>query len=544
MLKYYLNKNISRRLFFRFGITAFIVVLLKAILKEKKLYVDNLLDFIDNDVDLSLYHTLETKRYGKDYSSASGAIYRILKYNSDIEYNKFSNILLNGNTNYYLQIHGVTDFSQLGLRNKSIANQNHFDVLDSHSEVNLNLDLIIDDDVFLEKSNFSIQGNGSFNILPGKKIIVTGDKLIFDVKVFGNYVLQPTIKNLDFVNKTVSFENKIDLIPGDQFSLLSNDISRRAKFTGSISRIVEEGFVFGYEINPIDGNDEEYQKSDVIRITQSKNSYVSLTFQNCKNIYIGDRFNNSSVDLILFNVDSGYISDVTIFYSNCLIQFSNNISINSFVSDGSRFYGLSIQGSNDISIKEIYVMSPGFSGFVLKGVENLIVKSIYLDKCPVMSIQLVDYPGVSPSSVRSELNSGLTCSNIKIRSLLVNKGNWIASIKNSFAVQIEEVISNQAYKSFFFDINWNSIIINKVTILQHGYDDANNIKSRSSNALLIQNGSNLYINYLYVDYSYQRVDSYFLIDCVEDSLITLVNDLFDKFSIVRSGNVIVDYKAG
>lgn len=539
MLKNYLNNNVCRRLFLRLGITTFFVVILKVFLKERKLYVDNLLDVIDSDIDLSSYHTLETKRYGSDYSEASGAVYIIEKYRPDIEYNNFSKILINGNSKYYLKIQNVNDFRQLGLRDNSIVSQNHLDVLDSHSEINLNLYLIVNDNLTIKKSECTIQGNGCFNILPGKNITVTGNKVIFDVKVVGNYLLQADLKSLDVVNKTVSFRNKIDLIPGDQFTLISNDLSRRAKFTASISTIIEKGLAFTYEINPIDGNDEEYQKSDSLRITQSQNNFVSLTFQDCQNVYIGERFDNSSVDLVLFNVDGGYISDISLFYSNFLIQFSNNISLNHFVSYQSRFYGLSVQASKDISIKDIYVVSPGFSGFVLKGVTNLIVKTVYLEKCPVMSLQFVDYPGVSPNSVRKELSSELICSNIKVTSLFVNKGNWIASIKSSYVVKVEEVISSHAYKSFFLDINWSSIYINKISILKYGFDDANNINLRSSHALLVQNGSDLQINHLYIDYSYQRIGSYLLIDSIDDSVISLENGLSDVFTIVRSGNVMI-----
>lgn len=314
-------------------------------------------------------------------------------------------------------------------------------------------------------SNISIQGDGVLVATNGADITLSGDNVLFDIKVTGNTIQSATVTAKTTSPDTITVDGSLTYNIGDQLLIKSTDSFNRVIWVGTISNVA--GNTLTVTTNTIDGLFADVATSQVVYVIASETYHGEVRFDGCDNPKVGSRFSGSSRDLSFYNCNNVVHGELSLTNANLLYQFCYETNAGGVVSHNSRYYGRTIQGCSKGTWGNLIAESPLFSGQVIKGLHDGDVGSIYVSNAPVMSIQCVNYPGSTPNTINPNCQSDLLNSNVRWGNVQIDNGNWIASVKSSDVMRFGSIVVNKAYKAFYGDAGWTEIEIDDFICTNH-----------------------------------------------------------------------------
>lgn len=450
------------------------------------LQVDNLDDIKDYKKISKKYSYIQTRRFSPSSNLDSGAMYRLVNSKYIPFENRKSYIERDG---VKLYLPSQRNFLMIGREYGSTLDKKDLAIIESDTIINIDGDYFLSAKIDVNVDNVTIYGEGKISFKNNSIINFIGKNINLNVQCIGNESIESYIDRIDIKDKLIWTKNIAHLSRGDLFTVIQDSEKGVASFSGQVESVSNE--FFKYSLNKIDGSDLNATHRSRIIFTAVGSLNKSIQFTNSTNVFIGESFTNSSVDVCIENSHEVIVSAISLYHSNFVIRFCKGVTFTSLHSQKSRFYGLTIQASKRIYIGYLYCNAPGFSGLVIKGGHDIHIDKCLLERCPVMSLQCVSYPGTIPSLVDETLQNSLSCDNVTINSLQVNFGNWISSIKSTTGLKIYNLSSSYANKAFFLDSEWRAITILNVSITNH--DPIQNLANTSTTCFIAQKGIGLVI---------------------------------------------------
>ena len=355
-----------------------------------------------------------------------------------------------------------------------------------YREIVVDDDYVFSADVVITKDGFTLSGAGSLTAASasGADLEIQGDNSTIDVRVLGNELVTTEILSKSTGPNTIEVSGALQYSVGDQLIVKSDDSFSRALWVGEVSSF--SGNFLTVADNPIEGSFANVAAGQTLHINLSSKYHGAVRFSGCDNPKVGPRFTGSERDLEFYNTNYGTHGDLSLSKANLLYQFSFAGSFGNVVNSNSRYYSRTAQASKDCTFGDLKGFNPLFSGQVVKGCHDCTFGDYKITNAPVMTLQVVEYAGVSPSSVNPNCQDDLLCKDLSFGDGSSENGNWIAAIKSVNTVLFGKVSATGAYKSFFGDAGWGEIAFDLLDISNHNEGQGN--AANSSAAVYFRGG--------------------------------------------------------